>query len=895
MRTISNGFSKLIVALCCLTASLNLWADSYSDSIRTQQIVSDTIENLFREELSHFPQEKIYLQTDRGIYMSGETLWFRAHLVDALMLKQANASRYVYVELVNPLGNLVERVKIRPDSLGGFHGHIPLGEDLPEGNYFLRAYTRFMQNMDEAYFSHKLIYVSDPVSEAISPEISFSADKNDIHAEINFLSKPDNQSVVPTQVLLFPDGDRDQKGRVLTFEGEKAHYTFKGKEIPASRTFLLQTVYDSKISNRYFRIPELSKTFDVAFFPEGGHAAQATTIKMAFKAMDADGLSTEIEGQVLDDEGQVCADFKSLHLGMGSFRMYYAPGKKYHAVCTDGTGVSKRFELPEPSPDAISLNTLWAKNHLRVSLSKSPDTALGTSLMLVAHLRGIVLYAQPWDGKQPYVDFEKDFFPAGIVHFLLIDEGRNILSERLVFSMQEGALAQTEVRLDRENYLTREKVEMDISVKDINGSPMSGNFSLAVVDKTDVKPDTVSNIVSTLLLTSDLKGYIESPLSYLHDNRSSSYALDLLMMTQGWRKYNIPEVLKGNVTRTLAYSPELGDEVSGKVEGFFSALKDGNISLLAVKDSLIGTELTKPGQDGRFVFSGLEYPNGTQYIVQALSKKGSSKVFIELEPYKSFPAPRFGFIPRFEKPHIEEYFMAKMDQKYTIENGMRVYNLAEVIVTARRGQVRKTESPFYSVATSKVLTEEDVKEGNFLSVFDLLRRLPGITVRNEEVFYRNAPLMVLLDNIPEENFDFNMLNVDDIKDVFYSPATSVGALYGAAAMNGAIVVTTKNGFVQKNKMSSNIQTVASVGYQQTVEFYSPAYDTKAKKESTTPDLRSTIYWNPNVQVDESGMAHVSFYTADSAADYGVVIEGVCTSGNLIYSGEKVISRHSGSY
>ena len=161
--------------------------------------------------------------------------------------------------------------------------------------------------------------------------------------------------------------------------------------------------------------------------------------------------------------------------------------------------------------------------------------------------------------------------------------------------------------------------------------------------------------------------------------------------------------------------------------------------------------------------------------------------------------------------------------------------------------------------------------------------------------YRFAPVMVLLDNVPEENFDFDLLDVDDIKDVFYSPATSVGPLYGSAAGNGAIVVTTKNGFVQKNKMNSNMQTIKILGYQQTVEFYSPAYDTEAKKESVKPDLRSTIYWNPSVQVDESGTVHVSFYTADSAADYGVVIEGVCTSGNLIYSGEKVISRHSDSY
>lgn len=890
MKNTTNSFSKLIIVLCCLTVSLELWADSYTNNGCTQQIMTDTIENLFREELSHFPQEKIYLHTDRGIYMSGETLWFRAHLVDALMLKQANASRYVYVELINPLGNLVDRVKIRPDSLGCFYGHIPLGEDLPEGNYSLRAYTWFMQNMDDDYFCYKPIYISDPVSETISADINFSADDGDVSAEFYFHRKPDDGLVIPRQAILFPDGDRDKKGILLSFKDEKTQYTFKKKDITTSRTFLLQTVYEDKISNRYFRIPEVNKPFDVSFFPEGGHAAYSTNVKMAFKAIDANGLSTEIEGNVIDEEGQVCADFKSTHLGMGSFRMFYVPGKKYHAVCKDKAGVSRQFELPEPASDAISLNTLWTKTHLRVSLSKSPETELNSSLMLVAHIRGFVLYAQPWDGRHGHIDFEKDFLPAGIVHFLLIDGERNILSERLVFSKQNNALAQTNVLVEHENYSAREKVDMKIEIRDVNGEPMSGNFSLAVVDRADVKRDTVSNIVSTLLLTSELKGYIEEPLSYLKDKRSSAFALDLLMMTQGWRKYNLPQILKGNTTRSLAYDVELSDEVSGKAEGLFSALKEGNISLLALKDSLIGTELTKPDINGHFVFKGLEYPSGTRYIIQALNKKGSSRVFIELDPYKTLPSPTFKYIPRFEKPHIEENYMAKMDQKYLIENGMRVYNLAEVIVTAQKRRATMTESPFYSVSTSKVLTEEDVEKGHFISVLDLLRRLPGITVSNDEVQYRGKVPMVLLDNVPEENFDYNRLNVEDIKDVFYSPSTTVGPIYGSPAQNGAIVITTKHGYVQRNKLNSNIQTVLPVGYQQTVEFYSPMYDTKAKKESATPDLRSTIYWNPNVQVDSSGMAQVSFYTADSATDYGVVIEGICTSGCIIHSDEKEFSR-----
>ena len=113
-------------------------------------------------------------------------------------------------------------------------------------------------------------------------------------------------------------------------------YHWKGKisiTLSRRRRFLLRARFcyrqcmTEKISNRYFRIPELSKTFDVAFFPEGGHAAQSTTIKMAFKAIDADGLSTEVEGQVFDEEGQVCADFKSQHWVWGVFGCIMFPEK----------------------------------------------------------------------------------------------------------------------------------------------------------------------------------------------------------------------------------------------------------------------------------------------------------------------------------------------------------------------------------------------------------------------------------------------------------------------------------------------------------------------------------------------------------------------------------------
>lgn len=860
----------------------------YSNSGKAQETANaGSVEELFLEQLSLYPQEKIYVHTDRPTYVLGETIWFRAHLVDALLLKQANASRYVYLELINPAGHVAQRVKLRPDSLGCFYGCIQLEEDLPEGRYVLRAYTRFMQNQGEDYFFSKPVYVTSPLSEEFSPVVGYVADGNKMKMEIHVLNQPDGKEVVPEQCLIFPDGDITGESKSLSFKKEIASYTFSPKETGEKKVFLLRTVVDGKKYDRFFDIPCLEQTFDLSFFPEGGHAPLSANIQVAFKAINTDGLSEEIKGVVYDDQDQVFGSFETTHLGMGSFRMYYSPGRKYYAVCTNKENISKRFDLPEPSKDVVSLKTIWDRDNLRVTLTKSPDFVLPQQMQLIAHIRGAVIYEQPWNEKQGYIVFKKDFFPAGIVHFLLIDQERNIWSERLVFSSQRSTFARAVASFDKKEYGTRDKVTLKIAVTDENTSPLSGNFSLAVVDKKDVGIDTISTILSTLLLSSELKGHIECPVGYLQkEDKKNMLALDALMMTQGWRRYDIPGILKGKLTRVLEYPVESGEEVTGKVEGVFAALKEGGISLLALKDSVIGTAFVEPDEKGNFVFRDLEYSEGSQYIIQALTKKGSRRAYLEVDPPKLFPdVVLSGRVPVTAKPQLKETYLSKVYQQYTMKDGMKMYNLDEVVVTAKRKPVPKTKSPYYSGSASQVLTAEDIDTWKLLSVSDLLRRLPGVTLNGTQVRYRGEEPMFILDNVPTDNFDYDVLDISDISDVFALPATSVAALFGSRASGGAIVINTKRGFVPKNKLNSNIQIVKPMGYQQPVTFYSPAYATKEDKEKITPDLRSTIYWNPNVMVDETGIATLTFYSADSPSEYGVVIEGVSALGHLVYAND----------
>jgi len=420
--------------------------------LQAQDSIENPIKKLFLDQISFFPQEKIYVQTDRSEYLSGEIIWFRVHLVDAVFLKQANASRYVYVELINPTNHLVERVKLRPDSTGCFYGNIKLEDDLGEGNYLLRAYTRFMQNVGEDFFFTKPVYISTPVSERLSVDIKYMAIGNAIDTEIKFISKVENEKVIPGQCVIFQGEDAALNEKNVLFKEKTGYYSFSEKKINKDRTFQLEAVFNGKIYKRYFKIPYLKKSFDVSFFPEGGYAPVSANVTISFKSLNTSGLSENIKGQVLDDQNQLCTEFESTHLGMGSFNMYFSPGKKYYAICTNKENISKRFNLPEPSDSAVSLKTVWEHDKLYIKLIKSPNYKLQSQTQLIAHIRGIPVYAELWDDNKDHLIFNKDFFPAGIIHFLLIDKNRNILSERLVFSSQSSTFAKTNIELDKATY-----------------------------------------------------------------------------------------------------------------------------------------------------------------------------------------------------------------------------------------------------------------------------------------------------------------------------------------------------------------------------------------------------------------------------------------------------------
>ena len=131
--------------LCISSVSITVSAQNMQDTIIAHF-------NL----LEKVPQEKLYLHLDKPFYGAGEKIWFKGYLVNAVTHQDNTQSNFIITELVNRSDSIIERRKIRRDSLG-FHNAFSLPPTLPAGDYYLRGYSNWMLNQEpEFFYSHNL-------------------------------------------------------------------------------------------------------------------------------------------------------------------------------------------------------------------------------------------------------------------------------------------------------------------------------------------------------------------------------------------------------------------------------------------------------------------------------------------------------------------------------------------------------------------------------------------------------------------------------------------------------------------------------------------------------------------------------------------------------------------
>lgn len=846
--------------------------------------IFDSIRNSFLIQSQLYPQEKLYVQIDKPYYIVGEDVWFRAHLTDALTSLPDTTSRYIYGELIDPLDSVKVRVKIRPVD-GAYFGRIALDESLPSGDYQLRFYTRFMEGRGDDYFFKRTIKVGDPLSALyrINMLHSYSDDNKDVGIKLSFSDIKDGEKMYPDEVRI-----RTDKGELKVKEcNDQGEIIISQKSKDKKNIVYVEYDYSDKFHKEFIPIPN-PEDFEVSFLPEGGDIVLGESQRIAFKSLNSNGLGENIDGTVINAKGDTLTSFSTQHLGMGAFYLHqtYAEDKLY-AVCRNKEGKEKKFELPTAIEGGVALHTNWQRERLYITLKKSAGSISSQPLYLIIQSRGIAISVSQWDEDKEFVILTKDQLPTGISQLLLIDKDFNPVSERLVFNINETDLADISFQTDKNTYKRREKVAVEMGLNSIDSISEFANVSLSITNDLDVKLDSCVNILSTILITSDLKGYIEDPAYYFRNkDQSTQRSLDLLMMTQGWSRYDVSKILKQEFDKPKSYL-ELGPEISGTVEGgLLMNKKSANypVRLVALKESFFDETVTD--ESGRFRFNGFEFPDSTQFVVQGNTKKGGARVMLTVDQ-EVFPNPIFSFPYNYDRrDNLFNDYLNRADQKFILDNGMRMIYLKDVEVTASRRKIETGKSAFSSPFNSR-FTLEDIEQFRSRDLYQLLSRFAGVMISGRNVSIRGggSPL-VILDNIP---FDMEMLDnilIEDVEEVeIMKDAGSL--IFGSRGINGVILITTKRGAFNKPAEQFNIKSVSPLGYQAVKEFYSPRYETVEQKNSEVPDLRSTIYWNPSMKISNTESLDFDFYAADAATTYSVIIEGITTKGRLIYSTHKI--------
>ena len=861
----------------------------------------DSVVNNFTKQLSVFPQEKIYLHTDKPYYITGEKIFFRAFLLDAFYNRLEIQSRYVYVELINPADSVAQRLKIRPDSIGLFYGAISLPEDLPQGNYKIRAYTQYMRNQGESSFFSKRVKISDPQILSVQTERDFQfTEDGKINVSLRFIDVKTNKSIIPQSISL-----RLNQDPTFTKRPDKEGWVrVKLTVSPNAPTRVLYAEFTNNrnVFKQYIPIPYLEGDFDVSFYPEGGRLIARQSSNVAFKALSSTGTALDINGEIIDSKGNIITGFKTLHDGMGDFYMNPMLDEHYQAVCHYGDR-TLRFDLPQAQKNGLALKAMIRDNKLWISVNKQESVSC-PELYLLIHSHGLVAYAKAWDSSKDFITIDKSVFPSGIIHILLLTKDLQIISERLVFLLNnDQGLA--ELKTQKETYRKRESVQTEIHLKDAEQQPLTGNFSIAVTNDKEVIADTTLSILSGILLRSELKGTIDNPEYYFQKgNKAAELAADLLMKTHGWTRYAIPDIIQGKLNYPKIPF-EMSQEFSGMVKsGLLSKPAKGfKVSLISLSQGFF--DMAETDETGRYVFQRFEFPDSTKYVIQALNSKGKGKQMTELyvdeETFPEIPAAKVEpVIWEEKKDSVFMDYVTKADLYYTYENGTRIVNLPELQV---KGTYKKKDSDMYKSSYYSdpdfSLSSEDIEKFGTSDVKNLLYRFPGLFVSGNSVRVRSAqgPPLLVIDDMPMESSsdqefidNLYMLTTSDIAKIDLLKNVNNLVMYGSRGANGVIVVYTKRGEINTSRPSFNIKQLTPLGYQMPVEFYSPKYDTQESINNSKPDLRTTIYWKPDVVTDDKGNAKLDFYTADDPATYSIIIEGVSDDGRLIhYRGNALIT------
>jgi hypothetical protein len=898
---------KKIALAMCLATCLITPALAQRDTVSLNTIITKTA-----KFINNYPIEKVYLHLDKPYYSAGDTIWFKAY-VTIDKHKLSGVSNIVYVDIATNQDSMMKQIKL-PVVNGVANGNIILTPNTyKQGNYHLRAYTGWMRNFDNDYFYHKNIAIGNIIQTNINASIAYNTTdaggKPKISAAITY-RQPGEPQLANKKVswsITNPTGDEISKGKGTTDQNGVINIVLNENAAASLKNTTLTASIDlgnRKESLNKFSLNNAITQRDVQFFPEGGELTLGVRSKVAFKAVGANGMGINIKGTVTDNAGTVVADLISQHLGMGTFAMLPEDGKTYKANVTFPDGTKATYDMPRIKPAGICLAVYNNDpENLAIKLSANDPyfkANQGRGYYLIAQSGGAIYFAaQTKLENQSYsATIPKSKFPTGIVQLTLFTERGVALSERIVFINHHDMMNLT-LTTDKKAYTVRQKVRLSVSAKNAL-IPAAGEFSIAVVDESKVPSDenAETTIFSNLLLTSDIKGYIEKPNYYFTNKDSAANAnLDILMLTQGYRRISYRNIITDKLPQIYLLPEQNGLEISGMLRNNTGMpISKGNLRLqLPGRNQNVETVTD---MTGNFKFSKLNFPDSAQIVISARNNPNSKNLMISVNGDEYQPATKNPYMQD-EVTNIDSTIQPLLTNSKKQYDNLHI--LKEVVIKST-SLVKKPSHTDYGAFTGlPMLADQQVPGIRFKDCPNLFVCLPsmilGVMAENNNLYLMKNQSVPINDRLPVQVFvngrptDFNYLNTisgNDIETVEVFKTDGLSGINRNYQSDGIVSIITRK--IESTKITlaqlqemlpkGNLLTFNAQGYSVAREFYSPKYDALKQGGGFGGDLRSTIYWAPKVKTDKTGVTSIDFYNSDSKGTYRATIEGIDADGNL---------------
>lgn len=641
------------------------------------------------------------------------------------------------------------------------------------------------------------------------------------------------------------------------------------------------------------------------FFPEGGNLVAGLKSTVAFKMLDAHGNPVSASCEIMNSKNEKVASFKPTHDGMGSFELQPNAGETYKAFVQTGMGTQLSFNLPPVKDEGIILsvdNSGPSKIFVKAARSEKNKDKYN-SLLLMAQLNYQLAYMGKFnfDEGLDATAINKKNLPPGIMQITVLTESGQPLAERLVFianhSIGNSLLQAVQTSTDKRKKNTfsfdaAEFTDLQAAVAVTNSNSESGKYA--------------PTILSTLLLSSDIKGNINQPGYYFKDKEATTLQnLDLLMMVHGWRRFNLEEIMANRFT-PLHYPFETGLSITGKVlqSNGKSVLKEGKINLVIKgEDSTQIMSEARTNESSVFVVNNIEFRKGAVVFYQGTNTANKEAIVsVKIDSAYFDTLSRAWVNTPAAGPLTAVSYLEKLLNDTQRKDSTKGKVLREVIVRSKKRSATDSLNLLYA---SDIFFNSDQTLAlnpniNYNDVWQFLRmNVPGIAINQTDtgtqvnftryqgidMFSENASNSGVIFFLNEVQVSISLIESLDPSDIALIKIYKGNTGIALGADRGAISIYTTKGKTGRDWQQKGFDYFKRSGYSVNREFYEMDYS-KVKSDSIPSDIRTTLYWNPAIKIKD-GKGTIEFYNDDVCKKFKVLIEGMDKNGKLLHAEKEI--------